>query len=427
MTVFWILIGLYGLVVGALTWTRPVLAAGLILATLPVYQIRFAIADIPLTLLEIELCVFVGIVFFRKRTQLRALISAPPLVPAALVAGFLAMGTLSLVWTPELTAGLGIWKAYVIEPVLLAVAVYLSLQKSADVAFLLRSIWILAIGVSVIALIQYATGFGIPEPWNAWPDRRAVGVFDYPNAVGLLLAPIISTAIAWLMYSRQWAAVWFQSAQQQKLSVILALLTTFLGSIAVLAARADGAIVSIVATTALLAVFTRFRMATIALCSLGLIAVLVVPQTREILLFQDVSGDVRLALWKGTVNLIQHQPFTGAGIGAFPQVYDSYRLPSHVELLQYPHNIVLDFCVEFGIFGPVWLIAFFGLTAKCLLSKRVRSYSATMLMIAPFFATMIYGLVDSPYFKNDLSVLFWLWIALSYFILMQSIKTPEQK
>ncbi len=420
-----ILIGLFGVVFGLLAWVRPLLAAGFIVATLPVYQIRFEVSDVPFTVLELMILLFVIVVLIREFKQLQVLLRKSPFIPALLVLGFVLIATASLWWTPDLTAGLGIWKAYCVEPVLFAVALYFVLKKMSDIAFLLSCVWALAIGVALVALYQFATGVGIPEPWNLWPDRRAVGVFEYPNAVGLLLAPIVMTAIAWLIHSKNWLASWKLKLTHQRAMHWLAGVTTLFGILAVFGARADGAAVAIAATTAFLLLFTRFRLATIAICIIGFIALLAIPQTREILLFQDVSGDVRLALWKGTANLIQHQPLQGAGIGAFPQVYDIYRLPSHVELLQYPHNLLLDFWVEFGILGPIWLIGFFILTFKCLFSKRTRSHNAALLMAAPFITTIIYGLVDSPYFKNDLSVLFWFWIALSYFLLWDSIKTPD--
>ena len=426
MNLLFVCMAVCGVFFAILAWMRPLFAAGLIIVLLPAYQYRFTVGPIPVTLLELMLVLFVGAVCVREWKQVYTLLQKPPLIPALLVLVFLGMATLSLWWTPELTAGLGIWKAYILEPVAFAIALYCMLNRKSDVALLLACAWVLVIGVSIVALVQFVTGLGIPEPWNLWPDRRAVGVFTYPNAVGLLLAPITMTAIAWLIHSRQWLSSWkLQPAQQTQLQW-LARAAAALGVCAVLSARADGAVVAVVATTAFLLLFTRFRYYTIAVCAVGLVLCLSIPQTRDILLFRDVSGDVRIALWTGTINLIQHQPWTGAGIAAFPQVYDQYRLPSHVELLQYPHNILLDFWVEFGILGPIWLIAFFILTFKCLLSKLQRSYKATLLTAAPLLSTLIYGLVDSPYFKNDLSVLFWFWIALSYFILWDSIKTAQK-
>jgi len=182
---------------------------------------------------------------------------------------------------------------------------------------------------------------------------------------------------------------------------------------------------AIAGATIVILLFTRARVLTIAGFIVGLAAALALPQTRDILLFRDVSGDVRLALWKGTWNLIMHRPITGAGIAAFPQVYDLYRLPSHVELLQYSHNMLFDFWTQFGIFGAVWICVTLGIAMKCLYHSRLQTQNATLLFFAPIIAICVYGLVDVPYFKNDLSVLFWMWLVAAYQTVVFGLKNRE--
>lgn len=104
-----------------------------------------------------------------------------------------------------------------------------------------------------------------------------------------------------------------------------------------------------------------------------------------------------------------------------------------LEIYLYPHNIFLNFWTELGLLGVLlftWLIGrYFFLTWKL---KKIATKQGgnleTGLLVGLFGAmitVMIHGLVDVPYFKNDLSVLFWLLIALLGIIKLRL--TNEQK
>jgi len=79
----------------------------------------------------------------------------------------------------------------------------------------------------------------------------------------------------------------------------------------------------------------------------------------------------------------------------------------------YPHNFFLNFYLETGLLGFVSMV---GLLA--LFYKKIRDLARTkfLYLATPLAAGMLmiilHGLVDVPYFKNDLSVLFWLVYAL---------------
>jgi O-antigen ligase len=65
------------------------------------------------------------------------------------------------------------------------------------------------------------------------------------------------------------------------------------------------------------------------------------------------SIDWRLAIWKRAGEMIQQQPFTGHGLGAFRSVGDlapaSDAATRH--LANHPHNMALQIWVETGVFG----------------------------------------------------------------------------
>jgi O-antigen ligase len=90
-----------------------------------------------------------------------------------------------------------------------------------------------------------------------------------------------------------------------------------------------------------------------------------------------------------------------------------------VEIYMYPHNIFLNFWSELGLVGAllfVWLILKFLLLAFKLSVRLARAsdrrkYLSLGLMGA-MIVIVVHGLVDVPYFKNDLAVMFFIFLAL---------------
>ena len=125
---------------------------------------------------------------------------------------------------------------------------------------------------------------------------------------------------------------------------------------------------------------------------------------------------LRLDIYASTAFTLREHPIFGVGLGGF-QV--TYRTGS---VQQYPHDIWLSFWVETGLLGLVAFAAiFFGL-----LWRGWKAWPTTAGMLRPaLWGAMlgmvmwaVHGLFDTPYFKNDMSVEFWIiagaaWCAIS--------------
>lgn len=302
---------------------------------------------------------------------------------------------IALFVTPDLRAGLGVWKAYIIDPILFFVTL-LALFEKKDVRLIINTLGFSALLISFVSIVQYATGFGIPAPWQAWPDRRATAFYPFPNAVGLYIAPIIGLFIGKYFFDKR------------SLRIFSSLLI-FFGIVTIFTSRSDGALIGVFVALLLALWFSGRKKFTLFSSSILLALAFLIPQTRAILTFQDVSGQVRLALWQGTWNMLWHHPLAGAGLSGFPTLYDQYRLARHTELLRYPHNIFLNFWSELGILGLVWFFSLFPLVWR----NFSKTKDLSMPIFISFTALFVYGLVDVPYFKNDLAILFWVLLALS--------------
>jgi O-antigen ligase len=203
----------------------------------------------------------------------------------------------------------------------------------------------------------------------------------------------------------------------------------------------------------------------IIICSLG-IGLYAPLRTKAIDAFtlMDLSGQIRKAQWKETwMMLSDGRLITGSGLANYQATIKPYHaegifvVDPHdpdwhrktvfnkefrdsvwqpVEIYMYPHNIYLNFWSELGIFGMLlfcWIFVKFiylgfrnlKLIGNCLPSEalakvgklEIRNRDKASLkylntgLICSMVVILIHGLVDVPYFKNDLSVIFWVLIA----------------
>ena len=115
--------------------------------------------------------------------------------------------------------------------------------------------------------------------------------------------------------------------------------------------------------------------------------------------------------------MLRDHPIFGAGLSGYATVLGPYWNPYHPDRFTYPHNIVLSAWSETGLLG---LIAFAWLMAagfvRSLRGWRFGApgWRAIQLGVAlALVAVFLHGLVDVPYWKNDLSLEFWVLISLS--------------
>ena len=319
------------------------------------------------------------------------------------------VGLVSSFITPDLPAALGLYKAYIIEPTLFYFVFIHTITDKKQYKAVIWSLGALALWVSLIAILQFFTGMGIPEPYGQEIPRRATSVFPFPNAVSLLITPIFIL----------FAAIFMKIKFFRRKNIWWGLEVLILSGMAILASFSEGAWIAIVFVIGLLALTTPLRWRIISAALLVFLAVILIPPARDysvrLLTFQDVSGDVRLALWQGTWNLLRDRPVFGAGLGGFPAVYPEYKLDRHVELLQYPHNIFLNWWTELGFAGLIiliWMLVLFFRQGWHALRHEHDDYRSPWPLLAVMTGIIIHGLVDVPYFKNDLAVLFWVWLGL---------------
>jgi len=184
-----------------------------------------------------------------------------------------------------------------------------------------------------------------------------------------------------------------------------------------------------------------------------------VPSIRSVVLdkvlFRDVSGQIRLAIWDETIKMLSDgRALSGAGLANYKTAIAPYHqsgiyLPSNdpeydkmikisleyqqkywqpMEIYPHAHNFFLIFWSETGLAG---LIIFILIVGKFFYDYfKVKDEEARRIykvLCFAMLAMLIHGLVDAIYFKNDLSVLFFLILGMGVWASIVDIKKLLEK
>lgn len=460
-----VVIGILSLLFLYLAWRKLDWAVLALIFLLPTYLLRFSLG-LPFTFLE----VMIGSVFVvwviqnwkflgqRLRTRLQGQkLSAQNRYPfqwpliAWLFVSLGAVGVAGFSW-----AALGIWRAYFFEPALLFIVAVNVLQTRKQILQAITALGLSTLVVAVFAIYQYATGsFIANEFWAAAATRRATSFFPYPNAVGLYVAPIIMMVVGAVSY------VFVSNKKAEHIGKIsLYAVVIMLGVAALVCARSEGAML---ATGAGLLVFgilahQTLRKITVAVIVLAVVALYMSVPLRTYLVdrltLKNFSGQVRQQQWKETWQMLQDGRLVlGSGLANYqssvapyhqegifvkdysdpdfqrklvynPQYRDSHWQP--LEIYLYPHNILLNFWTELGLAGVLvflWILVTFVVYSWQTYRVARRHNDPIQYIVLGLglsvVVMIIHGLVDVPYFKNDLSALFWLTMAMTGVLWLQ--------
>jgi len=396
------------IIFATLAWRDFRLAVFVLLASLPAYLLRFEIFNIPTTLLEIMIGIITLVWLinpkvspFKNSKEILAALKQWWL-PFSLL---LIAGIISVVISPDKMAALGIFKAYLVEPIILFLIIRTTLKFFDDAEVALMFLGLGGLVVAAFAIFQHFTGLAIPIPWDI--ENRATGIFPYPNAVGLYLGPIIILGLG---------ALWRCLSAEFYLRAWFWVITISVSTMAIIFSQTEAAWIALPVSLIVVGLFfARSRWFSILLSIIGIIIVLSVPTIKEKILLQDYSGQVRIKQWEETFNLLKENPLFGAGLSGYPTTLKPYHTHQEIEIFQYPHNIILNIWSELGLLGLVAFLAFFWQTAK--LFKTVKKNQAQffwlgVICFTALIETAIHGLVDVPFFKNDLALLTALILAL---------------
>jgi O-antigen ligase len=377
-------------------------------ALAPAYTIRWHLGPLPTTLLEIAILITI-LAFAAESVAAKA---APYWRTAVVVPSilFLIAGAISIVVAPDHRAALGIYRAYFIEPIAFGF-VLLNITTSAR-----QAVWVaggLALGgvVAGVANSVVVTNALLHHAYDVVQTPPVV-IYNTANAVALYLVPVIALAGAialhWPGRGERWAAA----------------AVAIVGSICVLLSFSRGGYLALAVVAVGLALSHRRRWVLAGIGVAGAAGLMLVPFLRHRVLTEfDFSTSAnntlvgRFHLWSVALQMLRDHPIFGAGLSGFATVLAPYWNPTNIDRFTYPHNIVLNFWTETGLLGLIsfgWI-----LVAGLWLAWRGFRHASQawrvlhLGVLLALVAVVVHGLVDVPYWKNDLSFEFWVILSLT--------------
>ena len=387
--------------------------------TLPWYVLRFHLGPLPTTLLEIVILVGVTL-WLAEHLIERSAIIWPSVLWRWCVLLILLASVSSLFVAPSWISALGVFRAYVVEP-LLVYFMFVDVLKSADH----RRVIVFSLLLSSLPLGFFA----LTQALVHWPNfasqelaqGRSSGLFNSANALALYMGPVLVLSYSFLRYS---------DGKRVMLQKLITFFTLASSVASLYLSHSRGAIMGILATI-LIGGGVRFLLARIRdtkrwwrMGVVGGVVLYMVVVAAYIGVFNHppkvanpytrpnfTTFTIRQCVWQGTASILHASPLWGLGMTGFAKKYPSYAT-CDAEPLVYPHNHLLNIWVEWGLVG---VLGMFILVAVCLDQLCLDTDSEDWLRIGlslVFIYWLGHGLIDVPYFKNDLSVFWWIVVAL---------------
>jgi O-antigen ligase len=317
---------------------------------------------------------------------------------------------------------LGIFKGWIISPILFFI-IFVNVLKEAKYKFLALNTYTLsAVILSLMAIYQQISG-GFTTI-----DQRASGPFESANYLALYIVPAF-VYLGILLYKK----IIDSCLRRNDILYFSAFIIIFLG---IIFSRSYAGIIAVMGTFGLFALIEIFKLknrkvkAGIFIGIIVLFSIIIFSQigTDKFNTFLDFSQrnstTVRLQVWETALTLVSKNIFFGLGLGQFEPMYQLNiswvlgKLPYEWTML-HPHNIFLAFLFYTGIFGLgafLFIIFRFFKTVYLKTYKNSETQNAILplnkdlALIALFMiiSILLHGLFDTPFWKNDLSLLFFL-------------------
>lgn len=399
------------------------------IALLPAYLLRFDIGPIPSTILEMAFgaLFIVWIIRYLKIDNAKILTFIKKHIwLSVFIAGFFISSVISVFVSDMVLKSLGQWRAYFLEPLLL----FVMLVGRRDEIKPKELSWALifsSLSITVYSVFQKYTGLGIATAeWTNEAARRVTAFYTSPNAVGLYLGPVF-VLLSGLVCARFFAKKGpgkvldvldphFQK-NNYTMNWLLAILIIIIAA-AIYFTKSQGAWIAVAAGLVVLFFLAGYKKTAGWLVAAGVVAILLIPSMRSAVTFQKKSDQNRLILWTYSWNYLKSSPQNfvfGTGIRQFfRKIQKPYYNDQEMERLIYPHNIFINFWTEIGLMG---MLSFAGIFSAAFwtswkIKNKDKIFGACLLAV--MVTVLVHGLVDVPYFKNDLAMYFWILMAIIF-------------
>lgn len=366
----------------------------------PVYLIKFSVFDVPLNLLDILILFTITVwtyenrlIFFKKiKKSLKKTSSI--LFPVFLILfGLFVSALLGENFLREL----GIIKSWFLLPITFGFIIFNETQKINTVKKILNALFFSSFFISIISLFYLLFD-------KLTYDGRLSAFYLSPNHLAMILVPGFLIGF--------WEAVKNKEINTFKLIYLLPILLVLFFT------HSYGAWISLTISCFLILSLTHKKIILFLILVLFIFLILERDSSKFNAIFnhqEQSSLDSRFVIWQVSKKIISDNWLWGIGPGNFQEKYLEYQkyFPPYPQwAVPQPHNLFLAFWLQtglLGLFGFLYLI-FSWSTKKIkilIFSKDFYKKKFSLIMLTTIFATILHGLIDTPYWKNDLSLVFW--------------------
>lgn len=360
---------------------------------IPFYVVRFSVGPVPSTIVEVLIYLtFLSSLF----SHLKGLRSSKMVWFGAF---FVLAGLIATYFDPDKPRALGIWKAYFFDGYLLFLILLAVREKKEIIATALILSGLLA---AVVSLGMFAFGAKTIDHRLLDLDRLS------PNYLAMFLTPLLVLSFATLGQKLKLGKIYVFEAVAGLVMLVAVILT-----------QSRGALVAIsgVAVLSFIIVIFKKRVSVIVR-SIVIVAFIILIISVYYLFRPDFtrhdrtasSSNIRYYIWSTSLEIARQNPVFGIGLSNY-QDYFSNLTKDRVNYPEFispqaltAHNLYLHLYIVSGILG---LLSFIALVV----STKFWQFKNLALSVA-LIAILLYGLVDTPFFRNDLALVFWTIIAL---------------
>jgi O-antigen ligase len=366
---------------------------------LPLYVVRWKFGPVSTTLLELLVVATVALYLLGRRREGAFRINRTPYdIPIVLL---LLAGAIAVLVPPDRWHALGLYRAYFLEPIAMF---YIAIDLLRSPGQIRPVVLGLGLGSSIFALLNVGAFVASFIQGTFVLGSPPTALYTSGPEVAMYLEPPLALAAGFVLFA------------EQRKDRLLALGWMVLLVPALTLTLSRGAYVAI-AVLALVAIATsRARVPLAAALVVVVLGLLQVPLIQRRLAGQFNLGDSattirgRLSIFSDTISMLREHPIFGTGLGGYHYLFRG-TIPEI-----YPHDMWLTFWVEVGLLGMVvFAVIFFGLLYRGWRAYAHASgfYRALLWGVAGSLVLWgVHGLVDSPYWKNDMSLEFWMLAAL---------------
>jgi len=390
------------------SWRRWPEAVAVFLALLPTYLWRGQIGSLPTTWLELALYCLVLVFIVKGFWRFRPFNRLNYFIWLVFAAGWLLLGVWGVIVSTDTRLALGIFKGWLLDPLLWGGLAWVALSVTDN-----RRVWwhraisALLAGATVTAVSAIWQGLGIVGRLGGW--------YNSPNVLAMYLLPVGLLSWGWFTLDKQgklWP-IWFKFGWVSALFILLW---------AIILTGSYTALISLIISLAVWYILQRWPIKEwrviliVVLCLTGIVLPwLVVNKGSWPWLSHNnsdyavSSGEVRYVFWREAERVIVINPWSGIGLGQWQPLFSRVIQPTLRENHQpgfaiefhyaslFPHNLWLTVWLFQGLMGVavllVWLVA-------------LALADGSEVIITVLSAWLVYGLTDTPLYKNDLALLF---------------------